>query len=240
MTTYPPDELTGARKAGPKQGNRQLRMTQTRRATFLSVLRTSGGNFAEASRRATPHSKATRTAPGYSSFKGLYQRDLTFAAEVDRVMVLVTEDIEAELHRRAVTGWDEPVYQKGARVMDTDADGKPVKASIRKFSDNLLLARARAVLPQYRDKKLLDVVHSGSIAHTTGHLQIASPDLAALNPEQRTALTDVLHTIQAARREGGDVPQIEYQPGEVFDADFTEVDDGDTLACLERVEADER
>ncbi len=111
MTTYKPDAETGARKAGPKQGNRQLKMTRARRETFLSVLRTSGGNFAEASRTATPHSKATRTAPGYSSFKGLYQRDLTFAAEVDRVMVLVTEDIEAELHRRAVTGWDEPVYR---------------------------------------------------------------------------------------------------------------------------------
>ena len=174
-----------------------------------------------------------------SSFKQLYQRDLTFAAEVARVMVLVTEDIEAELHRRAVTGWDEPVYQKGERVMDTDSDGKPVKASIRKFSDNLLLARARAVLPQYRDKKLLDVVHSGSIAHTTGHLQISSSDLAALNPEQRTALTGILHTIQAARREDGDVPAIEYQPAEILDADFTEIDDGNTLACLERVEASE-
>lgn len=234
MTTHPPDAETGTRKPGPKQGNRQLRMTCARRATFLSVLRESGGNFAEASRRATPHSKATRTAPGYSSFKGLYQRDLTFAAEVDRVMVLVTEDIESELHRRAVTGWEEPVFGKGQRIIDYD--GKP--AVIRKFSDNLLLARARAVLPQYRDKKLLDVVHSGSIAHTTGHLQIASADLNALNPEQRGQLTGILRTIQDARR-GDDVPALTYDPGEVIDADFTDADDGDTLACLERVEAND-
>jgi hypothetical protein len=185
------------------------------------------------------HLEGRTGALRYSSFKGLYQRDLTFAADVDRVMQLVTEDIEAELHRRAVTGWEEPVYQKGARVMDTDEAGNPVKASIRKFSDNLLLARARAVLPQYRDKKLVDVVHSGSIAHTTGHLTIASSDLAALSEIERKALTGILHTIQAARKGDDAVPALTYDPGEVLDAVFEEIDDGDTQAALNRVEASE-
>ena len=75
--------------------------------------------------------------------------------------------------------------------------------------------------------------------HTTGHLQISSSDLAALSESERKALTGILHTIQAARREDGDVPAIEYQPGEVIDADFTDVDDGDTLAVLNTLEASE-
>ena len=71
-TINKPDDMTGSRAVGPKRDNRRLEMTEIRRQTFLSVLRESGGNFAAASRAATPHSQASRTAPGYSSFKRLY------------------------------------------------------------------------------------------------------------------------------------------------------------------------
>ena len=42
---------------------------------------------------------------------------------------------------------------------------------------------------------------------------------------ERKQLTDILGTISMARRDAGDVPALEYQPAEVLDADFTEVDE---------------
>ena len=91
---------------------------------------------------------------------------------------------------------------------------------------------------KYNEKK--QVQHSGTITHgTAGHLQITSQDLIALNSEQRTALTGILKVIQNARREDDAVPALTYEPTEVLDADFEEVDDGDTMAVLNRMEADE-
>lgn len=50
------------------------------------------------------------------------------------------EALEAELHRRAVVGVEEPVYYKGKIV-----------GHIRKLSDNLLMFRIKRRMPEYRD-----------------------------------------------------------------------------------------
>ena len=57
------------------------------------------------------------------------------------------ESIEAEIYRRGVTGWDEPVYYKGERV-DT----------IRRYDHTLLIFLAKGLMPEkYRER----VEHSG-------------------------------------------------------------------------------
>jgi hypothetical protein len=48
--------------------------------------------------------------------------------------------VEAEIERRAIEGIDEPVYWRGQRV-DT----------IKKYSDNLLMFRAKRLEPAYKD-----------------------------------------------------------------------------------------
>ncbi len=48
--------------------------------------------------------------------------------------------IRAEIYRRGVTGWKEPVFYKGMKV-----------ESIRKFSDTLLIFEAKRRMPDYRD-----------------------------------------------------------------------------------------
>ena len=59
--------------------------------------------------------------------------------------------LEREIDRRAVEGWEEPVHYKGERV-----------DLVRKYSDNLLMFRTKAVMPErYRDNSAVQV--SGTI-----------------------------------------------------------------------------
>src|SRR5205807_601275 len=75
--------------------------------------------------------------------------------------------IEAEIRRRAMEGWDEPVYQQGARV-----------GTVRKYSDTLLIFYAKRRMPEYREKQALDVNNVG-----------AAQDLQALQDTLLTALS---------------------------------------------------
>lgn len=54
--------------------------------------------------------------------------------------------VEMEIRRRAVVGWNEPVYQGGVKV-----------GTVRKFSDLLLIFLAKRLMPEYRDKVTVDV-----------------------------------------------------------------------------------
>lgn len=65
-------------------------------------------------------------------FKALYAQ-----AEQDAV-----DELEREAKRRAVDGWEEPVYQKGEQV-----------GTVRKFSDNLLIMLLKGKKPEtYRER----------------------------------------------------------------------------------------
>ena len=49
--------------------------------------------------------------------------------------------IEAEIRRRAIEGWDEPLISAGKRL-----------GTVRKYSDVLLMFYAKRRMPEYRDK----------------------------------------------------------------------------------------
>lgn len=70
--------------------------------------------------------------------------DAELAAAWDEAVEEGTDRIEDEVLRRAVDGVEEPVFQKGARVLD--ADGTP--ATIRRYSDTLALATLKARRPE--------------------------------------------------------------------------------------------
>lgn len=56
--------------------------------------------------------------------------------------------VRAEIHRRAAEGWEEPVFQRGEEI-----------GTIRKYSDTLLIVRAKALMPEeYRER--LDISRS--------------------------------------------------------------------------------
>lgn len=69
-------------------------------------------------------------------------RDPVFAAQWDEVIDLCVEAAEAECRRRAVEGFDEPVYHKGEMI-----------DKVRKFSDTLLIFFLKAHRPdKYREQ----------------------------------------------------------------------------------------
>lgn len=67
--------------------------------------------------------------------------DEEFAKACEEALQTYRETLEMEVHRRAVKGWDEPVYQKGEFV-----------GTIRRYSDRLLELQVKRHVPEYRDK----------------------------------------------------------------------------------------
>jgi hypothetical protein len=54
--------------------------------------------------------------------------------------------LRAEIHKRAVEGWDEDVYQLGKFA-----------GTVHKYSDTLLIFHAKSLMPEYREKQIVDV-----------------------------------------------------------------------------------
>lgn len=77
------------------------------------------------------------------------EHDADFSVLYEQAKEHAKDIVRAEIHRRAVEGWDEPVFYKGRAT-----------GSIRKFSDTLLIFRAKALMPdEYRERQAIE--HSG-------------------------------------------------------------------------------
>lgn len=69
------------------------------------------------------------------------QDDLDFRNAVDEAYSDFKELVEAEVMRRAIMGWDEPVYQQGM-----------LAGSVRKYDSRLLELLAKRHIPEYKEK----------------------------------------------------------------------------------------
>jgi hypothetical protein len=115
---------------------------------FLDAYRLSG-NVTEASLATGIHRM--------THYKWL-DRDANYKAEFAKADIEATEHMEAEARRRAMIGWDEPVFQKGQQVMMNDGGGNLVPARIRKYSDTLLIFLLKGRNPdKYADRQKTDV-----------------------------------------------------------------------------------
>ena len=203
----------GAR--GPDKGSVAHPVTPGRIAVFLAAYRASGANFTAAAAAACPHGKEGNRKPCYSTFVWLKKSDMEFQAACDEILEQVRDDIEAEIDRRGRVGWLDPIVQKGEHV--TDAEGKPM--FIRRFDSKLLLARARALMPdKYGERKTIDITHHKG---TGGMMVIEGSDVPALSPEQRENLGSIMATIRSAR---DGTKQIEHKPGVTLDVPVVEVE----------------
>jgi hypothetical protein len=112
---------------------RRLRLTSNRRMRFLEALSETGNVTA-----ATQIAGTSRTR-----VYALRKEDSSFAAAWEEAEQIAADGLEAEARRRAVAGVQEPLVSAGKLVRGDD--GQPI--TIRRYSDNLLLALLRAHRP---------------------------------------------------------------------------------------------
>jgi len=86
---------------------------------------------------------------GRTTFYDWLKKDARFAALHAQATEDAIDVLEQEAKRRAVDGWDEPVFQKGEAV-----------GTVRKYSDNLLITLLKGKKPDvYRERLDVNAKH---------------------------------------------------------------------------------
>jgi hypothetical protein len=118
-------------KPRPEERRRQPRLTKPNREKFLEALAL-GWSVTHA---------AGLAGRSRQRFYELREADEAFAEAWSQAIDAGTDVLEDEAKRRAVDGWDEPIYQRGDLV-----------GHVRRYSDNLLALLLRARRPAiYRE-----------------------------------------------------------------------------------------
>jgi hypothetical protein len=112
--------------------------------TFLLAFRSEANLTSAAKIAGVDRQTAYDWCKRYPAFKALYDDAEQEANDV----------IRGEIHRRAVLGYEENVYQLGKYC-----------GTITRYSDALLMFQAKARMPEYREKQQIE--HSGSVTFKT-------------------------------------------------------------------------
>jgi hypothetical protein len=102
------------------------------------------------------------------------KKDLEFDEACGHAERAYCNVLREEIHRRAVTGWEEPVFYQGVQV-----------GNVRKFSDRMLELQAKAKMPEYRDRQQIDMNVSGGVVAVPG----ITKDSRVWEEEQRNVST---------------------------------------------------
>ena len=81
------------------------------------------------------------------------EHDADFGAAYQQARALADDALRKEIHRRGVEGIEKPVFWKGQQV-----------ATVREYSDTLLIFQAKARMPEYRDQSKIE--HTGELVLT--------------------------------------------------------------------------
>jgi len=138
-----------------------------RKALFIEKL-AEHGIVGQAAKAASLHSHNGCIATFYRE----RERDPEFARQWEEALLQARYAVEAELHRRAVEGVEEPVFYLGKEI-----------GTITRYSDQLLLARIRKLDPEYRPAQRIE--HGGTV-------NIKPIGLDQLNKTQREHLRAIL------------------------------------------------
>jgi hypothetical protein len=97
------------------------------------------------SRSFAPVAVARGFGVSYECYRQHYHRDLAFRAAVEEARCAYVDHLRAEVHRRAVVGWLEPVIRRGKQI-----------GTVRRHSDRLLLRHTAAFDSSYRAARVMD------------------------------------------------------------------------------------
>lgn len=169
-----------------------------RKAEWLAIIR-------ECGKRAIA---CTKIGVHRSTIEKHLKQDEGFRDAYEEAMQVFRESLVAEAVRRGVRGVDEPIYNRGHRVLDIhpedqerlaeleEAGEKPrmVPATVRRYSDSLLHALLKAHHPEFADKQIVQTVDSGSSTLT---------DLDDLTPEELEQLQTFLQEVKERKASDG-------------------------------------
>lgn len=119
----------------------RTKMTNRARGTFLEIL------------RETANVTESAAAAGVSRTCAYEHRDNDpgFAAEWDSALDEATDKLEREARRRAIDGWEEPVFHQGKEC-----------GRVRKYSDRMLEILLKAHRPE-KFKERAEIRHTHSL-----------------------------------------------------------------------------
>lgn len=176
-----------------------MKLDDARKRIFLDELR-GHGVVARAARRASPDS----ITGAVTSFRDARASDGEFAAAWDAALEDARAEVEYELHRRAVEGWDEPIY--GGRYRER------VVGTVRRYSDRLLELRVKGLMPEYREGARLSL---SNMVAVTGDDEMRGRVLRALDGLSFEALCELADTIvRGVELLGGRPPMSLADPGD--------------------------
>lgn len=137
-------------------GRRRAKLTTKKLGQFLEQLSTNGN--------VTVSAEACNLAR--RTLYDLRSTDPEFAAAWDAAMEQAADHLEAEARRRAVDGWDEPVFYQGEQA-----------GLVRKFSDTLLIFLLKGARPEkFRDRQQHEHTGPGGEPLPAAQVHVYLPD----------------------------------------------------------------
>lgn len=162
-------------------------------------------------------------------------RDEPFRTRYEHADADAQDVLRKEAFRRAVVGVNEPLTNGQGLIYEMEVvlgkDGEPALddrgrpklrrgkiATVKKYSDGLLQTMLKARVPEYRDKKQVEVSgpNGGPIATQVTNEQVLTINLEGMSVAQLRALRAALHTGAAddvAGERDGDSSNLPYSGG---------------------------
>jgi hypothetical protein len=177
---------------------RKLKLTPARQQRFLKALSETGSVRAAAALAGTSRTRVYE----------LRKTDPAFANAWEEAEEIAADRLEEEARRRAVEGVPEPLVSAGKLVRDDD--GQPI--TVRRYSDNLLLALIKARRPPRHERPVhfqLPALHSMADAAGAMAAIVAAVAAGEITPGEAAELSRLIDAYMRAIDTDGIVRRLQ-------------------------------